>query len=137
MQWAITCSSHVIPLLSTSCDTRLQHALAVADAWHKAECSTGDAMKASQQAHAAARSFRHPVDVAVARSIGQAVATAHMADHALGAALYALKAISLSGKFLEQERQWQIQQLNILPLKQKRFILELMKLKEQHFRFAT
>lgn len=130
------CSSHVIPLLNTKCDTRLVHALAVADAWQKAKVPTGVAMKASQQAHAAARAYTHPVDVAIARSIGQAVATAHMADHALGAALYALKAISLSGKSVEQERIWQIRQLKILPLNLKQFILNMLELKGHHFRFS-
>ena len=34
-------------------------------------------------------------EIAVARAIGHTVATAHMADHSLGAALYALKAVKI------------------------------------------
>jgi len=55
----------------------------------------GGAMKDSLGAHAVARESINPISIAVARSIGQAVATAHMADHSLGAALYALKRSSL------------------------------------------
>jgi len=34
-----------------------------------------------------------------------------MADHALGAALYALKAVKSAGKSIEAERKWQKEQL--------------------------
>ena len=46
--------------------------------------------------------------VAAARATGHAVATAHMADHSLGAALYALKAVEMAGTPTDPERQWQI-----------------------------
>ena len=49
--------------------------------------------------------------IAVARSIGHAAATAHMADHSLGAAWYALKAVKNAGGSIEMERQWQDEQL--------------------------
>ncbi|MCX6255149.1 MAG: hypothetical protein NTV31_11820, partial [Bacteroidia bacterium] len=49
--------------------------------------------------------------IAVARSVGHAVATAHMADHSLGAALYALKAVKNAGKSIDAERKWQNEQL--------------------------
>jgi hypothetical protein len=62
-----------------------------------------------------ARALSNPVSIAVARSIGQAVATAHMADHSLGAALYALKAVRQAGKSMEVERAWQEKQLQQLP----------------------
>jgi uncharacterized protein GlcG (DUF336 family) len=64
-------------------------------------------MKASVNAHAVAREASSPVAVAVARSVGQAVATAHMADHSMGAAWYALKAVKSAGKSAEEEREWQ------------------------------
>ena len=49
--------------------------------------------------------------ISVARSVGHAVATAHMADHSLGAAYYALKAIESAGGSVEEERKWQDKQL--------------------------
>jgi hypothetical protein len=68
-------------------------------------------MKASVAAHAVARESSHPTSIAVARSVGQAVATAHMADHSLGAAWYALKAVKNAGKSPDAERRWQDEQL--------------------------
>ncbi len=48
-------------------------------------------MKASLAAHAAARDATDPLAAWAARAAGQAVATAHAADHSLGALYYALK----------------------------------------------
>ena len=62
-------------------------------------------MKASLGAHAVARESFNPISIAVARSIGQAIATAHMADHSLGAAFYALKAVKHASKSTDEERE--------------------------------
>ena len=62
-------------------------------------------------AHAAARESSDPTARTVARSVGQAVATAHMADHALGAAWYALKAVNHAGQSTDAERRWQDEHL--------------------------
>ncbi len=43
----------------------------------------------------------------VARATGHAVATAHMADHSLDGAIYALRAIRAAGDDVESERVWQ------------------------------
>ena len=83
----------------------------IAKEWAKGNASTGDAMKASAAAHAVARESSNPTSIAVARSVGQAVATAHMADHSLGAAWYALKAVKNAGKSTDAERRWQDEQL--------------------------
>jgi hypothetical protein len=68
-------------------------------------------MKASLSSHAVARESADPISIAVARSIAQAVATAHMADHSLGAAIYALKAVKFASKSVDAERKWQNEQL--------------------------
>jgi len=107
MEWAIACAEHILPLYPRELDGRLKHALAVARKWAEGEVPTGAAMKASLEAHAAARESEDSVAVAVSRSIGQAVATAHMADHSLGAAWYALKAVKAHGGNVEAEREWQ------------------------------
>ena len=62
---------------------------------------------------ALAKESSNPTAIAVARSVGHAVATAHAADHSLGAALYALKAVKSAGKSIEAERDWQDKQLPI------------------------
>jgi hypothetical protein len=60
---------------------------------------------------ALARESSDPVVIAIARAVGHAVATAHMADHSLEAALYALKAVKNAGKSKDAERNWQNEQL--------------------------
>lgn len=107
MQWACECAEHVLPLFGKKIDARLKDALKVARAWMRGEASVGDARKASSGAHAVAREVSDPVAIAVARAVGHAVATAHMADHSLGPAWYALKAVKSSGGSLEAERKWQ------------------------------
>ncbi|HEY9754515.1 MAG TPA: hypothetical protein V6C97_05125 [Oculatellaceae cyanobacterium] len=111
MKWAIECSSHVLPLFGKTVDERLLYALRVGEDWRQGNAPVGQAQKASLGAHAVAREQTDPVAVAVARSVGQAVATAHMADHSLGAALYALKAVAASGGSMDDERSWQDKQL--------------------------
>lgn len=111
MQWACACAGHVLPLFGKTMDERLIQALQVARAWQEGNATVGDAREAAVQAHAAAREASDAVACAVARAVGHAVATAHMADHALGPAWYALKAVKQAGQPTQQERQWQDQQL--------------------------
>ena len=109
--WACNCAGHVVYLFGEKTDERLIHALHVAEEWTQGKASVGDAMKASVAAHAVARESSHPASRAAARSVGQAVATAHMADHALGAAWYALKAVKHAAQSPDAERRWQDEQL--------------------------
>ncbi|MBK7133663.1 MAG: hypothetical protein IPH69_12830 [Bacteroidales bacterium] len=111
MLWACACIEHVLPLFGGTLDERLTYAIMIAKDWAKGNTTVGDAMKASVGAHAVARELTNPTSIAVARAVGQAVATAHMADHSLGAAFYALKAIKNAGKSIESEREWQNEQL--------------------------
>jgi hypothetical protein len=109
--WAIACATHVLPLIGEKPDERLEHALLVAKAWAEGNAPTGAAMKGSAAAHAVARESSDPASLAAARSVGQAVATAHRADHARGAAWYALKAVKSAGKSTDAEREWQDEHL--------------------------
>ena len=111
IRWAKECSEHVLSFIDGNIDQRLIHALYVAKEREKEKATVGDARNASVGAHTVARESSNPIIIAVARSIGHAVATAHMADHALGAALYALKAVKSAGKSIEAERKWQKEQL--------------------------
>lgn len=115
MRWARACSEHVLHLIKGGLDERLVHALSVAGQWENGTVPAGAAMKASLDAHAVARNAEDPVYKAVARSIGQTAATAHMADHSLGGAYYALKAIKLANRDLEGEKNWQTGKLMELP----------------------
>ncbi|MFA5101527.1 MAG: putative immunity protein [Candidatus Thermoplasmatota archaeon] len=111
MTWACDCAKHVLPLFGDNIDERLKNALKLANAWKHGQASVGDARNAAVAAHAVARKSSNQTASAVARSVGHAVATAHMADHALGAAWYAVKAVKNAGESTEIERKWQDEQL--------------------------
>ncbi|MFX0022511.1 MAG: putative immunity protein [Candidatus Hermodarchaeota archaeon] len=111
MQWVCDCAENVLSLFGEEIDIRLKTAISIAKEWIKGNASVGDARNASVEAHAVARESLNPTSIAVARSVGHAVATAHMADHSLGAALYALKAVKSAGKSIDVERNWQNKQL--------------------------
>ena len=110
--WACKCVENVLPLITRKVDTRLTNAIKIAKEWAKDNASVGDARNASFNAIAVANELTNPIEIAVARSVGHAVATAHMADHSLSAAAYALKAVKLAGKSIEIERKWQDENLS-------------------------
>ena len=111
IKWACDCAVNVLPLFGEEIDERLKNAIVVAKEWEKGNASVGVARNASLDAIAVANESSNPTSIAVARSVGHAVATAHMADHSLGAALYALKAVKNAGKSIDAERKWQNEQL--------------------------
>lgn len=104
MRWACDCAARVLPLIDGEVDERLLRALRAGREWAGGGIRPGAAMKSSVCAHAAARDSNSPTAIAVARSIGQAAGTAHFAEHAIGAALYALKAVHIAGRSVEEER---------------------------------
>ncbi|MGF7117691.1 putative immunity protein [Methanobacterium oryzae] len=120
MEWAANCSEHVLHLFGEKIDERLINALNVARRWRRGNASVGEAREVSVAAHRVARESSNPTAISVARSAGHAVATAHMADHSLGAAWYALKAVKNAGKSVDEERKWQDEQL---PLEIKELVL--------------
>jgi hypothetical protein len=101
-RWAADCAGEVLKFFTQhSADERPKKALEVARDWADGNVKTGVAMKASLASHAAARESTDKAAIAAARAAGQAVATAHAADHSMGALLYALKAMEAAG--LESE----------------------------------
>lgn len=111
-RWAAGCAERVLHIFTQSRDDRRpKDALDVARKWANGEVKTGAAMKASVAAHAAAREVKDVAAIAAARAAGQAVATAHFADHSMGALLYAMKALEASGIPSGSEFQLQISKL--------------------------
>ena len=110
--WAAKCAEHVLPLfVEVSSDNRPRLAIETARAWAHGEVRVGDAQKASVAAHGAARAAPSPSATAAARAAGHAVATAHMAEHSLGAAIYGCKAVVAHGRSAGRERAWQLKQV--------------------------
>ncbi|MGK5095426.1 putative immunity protein [Deltaproteobacteria bacterium TL4] len=113
--WAADCAEHVLAVFEKChpLDNRPRYAIETARAWACGTVSVGTARKASSAAHAAARDATNVAAREAARAAGHAVATAHMADHSLGPAWYAVRAVrALAGvAAAEQERAWQLKQL--------------------------
>jgi hypothetical protein len=131
IRWARKCSEHVLSLIHEDIDNRLIYALHIAEEWENENVKTGEAMKASLGAHAVARESSNLVAKAVARSVGHAVATAHMADHSPGGALYALKAVKLAGNSINEELKWQTSQLEQLPSEIMELVFATMRTKRK------
>ena len=131
MVWACECVEHVSYLIGVEAESRIHSALTLGYAWINGQASVGDARKAAVDMLALARELTDPVQIALVRATGHAIATAHMADHSMGGALYALKAVNCAGKSMEEERTWQEARL---PLEIKDFVLEVMSLKAKHFK---
>jgi hypothetical protein len=117
--WAADCAEHVVLLFTSKYpqDDRPRRAIETARAWSRGQATIDEARQAAFAAHAAARVARDPAAREVARAAGHAVATAHMADHELGAAAYAIKAVRLASTASdrmtagERECQWQREHL--------------------------
>jgi hypothetical protein len=113
--WAADCAERALPWFAEQApqDERPAQAIAAARAWACGEITVGAARNAAVAAHAAARAVPAGAARDAARATGHAAATVHMADHALGGAVYALKAIKFAADTddgaitLTTERRWQ------------------------------
>lgn len=92
--WSALCAERVLPLFEAARpgDDRPRRAIEQARAWARGEITMTQAREAAYAAHDAAREATGAAKEA-ARATGHAVATAHMADHELGGAAYALRAV--------------------------------------------
>jgi hypothetical protein len=89
--WAAECAEHVLPLFTVD-DPRPREAIAAIRAWTRGELSMWDTRSAGGHAMGAARDLRGAPRFA-AYAAGQAAVVAHVAEHDLGAAAYAIKAV--------------------------------------------
>jgi hypothetical protein len=118
--WAADCAEHVLPFFETVYpkDDRPHKALEACRAWVQTGVfKMSEIRGASLAAHAAARDAKeNAVACFAARAAGQAVATAHVPQHAFGAAYYALKAVAASDPVnaevkIAEEQAWITQHL--------------------------
>lgn len=115
MAWARVCLEHALPLCGSEVARTLQEALITAENWQVGKASTGEAIRTARRIHALAGSIKNPPEQAFLRAAGHTVATAHMSDHSLGAALYIQKALKLAGRDYSREKEWQAESLKELP----------------------
>ena len=116
--WAADCAEHVLDYFSLQHpdDDRPLRAIEQARSWSRGEISVAEAREAAYAAHDAAKTSTGAARE-TARAAGHAVATAHMADHELGAAAYAIKAVRAASSKNQRdiagqiECQWQRERL--------------------------
>ena len=114
--WAAQCAQHVLHLyqLAAPSDERPHEAIDAAGAWARGEMTMMDARARGGHAMAAARPLRGPARLA-AYAAGQAACVAHVAEHDLGAAAYAIRAVQAANPSNANagrlERDWQRDQL--------------------------
>lgn len=119
--WAIDCALRAMPYFVEKYpnDKRPQQAIETLRTWiYTGVFKMVVIRKASLDAHVAAREVGEDTPArSAARAAGQAVATAHVKTHAMGAALYAQQAIARATDLADaeaavaRERDWQYQRL--------------------------
>ncbi|MBZ0297070.1 MAG: hypothetical protein K8L99_31205 [Anaerolineae bacterium] len=119
--WAIGCAERVLPYFEERYpqDHRPRNAIETLQTWIETGVfKMAVIRKASLESHAAAREVGEDNPAcAAARAAGQAVATAHVPTHSLGAANYALQAVHRASSAEDadaavvKERAWQYQHL--------------------------
>lgn len=114
--WAAHCAEHVLDLFEAEqpTDPRPRDAIDAARAWARGEIKMMEARACGGHAMGAARSLRGAARYA-AYAAGQAACVGHVAEHDLGAAAYAIKAVQAAdpsnANARRLERDWQRDQL--------------------------
>ncbi|OLF11526.1 hypothetical protein BLA60_11205 [Actinophytocola xinjiangensis] len=121
--WSADCAERVLPLFEQAHpdDRRPRQAIDACREWVRTGVFAMSTIRtASLNAHAAARAAKPTNEAAclAARAAGQAVATAHVPQHAFGGSYYALKALAAAAAdradaetTARAEREWQASQL--------------------------
>lgn len=116
-RWAVDCAEHVLPLFEAdeSAHAQIRDALVRARAYSSGERSAAEEIRRRFVAVQAASAATTPAGAAAARAVAQAAGVAHMGAHALGAAAYAAKAVSLANptrpEAVQEEIGWQLARL--------------------------
>jgi len=112
--WAADCAERVLGLFEAEVpgDGRPRAAIARARAFARGELNTADEIRSRFVGGVPVGEVKAPAAAAAARSAGQAVAVCHMGAHALGAAAYAVQAVSLAApdrpEAVDGEIRWQL-----------------------------
>jgi hypothetical protein len=116
--WAADCAERVLPFFEEAYprDKCPRDAIKSARLWVRGKIKCGEARKAALAAHASAKKCHHfSAPQFAARAAGQAVATAHVPQHAFGAAYYTLKIAAADSANanvkVAKELNWQTQHL--------------------------
>jgi len=118
--WALDCADRVLPYFKAICpnDDRPSKAIETGREWVRTGIFSMPVIRgASLDAHSAAKDVKvNDAASFAAHAAGQAVATAHVPQHAYGSAYYSLKAIAAADPVnaelnINKELEWQSQHL--------------------------
>lgn len=126
--WAAACAEHVLGLFAAARpqDPRPRQAVEAVRAWTRGEVAMSASRAAGGHAMAAARDLRGAPRHA-AYAAGQAAVVAHVAEHDLGAAAYAIKAVRAAAPAGEAEAAGRLEcrwQRDLLPAAVRDLVLE-------------
>jgi hypothetical protein len=115
--WAAACAERALPIFEAEQpdDPRPRAAIERARAYARGELDTARKIRQRFTNGGAAKAATSPAAAAAARAAGQASVVSHMGAHALGAAAYAIRAVTLAQPANpaagRAELQWQLAQL--------------------------
>jgi hypothetical protein len=116
--WAADCAERALPLFESEApeDARPRDAIARARAFGRGELGAAEEIRRRFVAGRAAHVVTSGAAVSAARAAAQASGVAHMGAHALGAAAYAARAMSLANpgvpQALDDEIAWQLHRMS-------------------------
>ncbi|WP_342664882.1 putative quinol monooxygenase [Microbacterium indicum] len=116
-RWALACAERVLPMFDgdEAARAEIRDAVARTRAYGAGESSAAAEIRKRLVGVKAAQAATTPAGAAAARAAGQAAAVAHMGAHALGAAAYAARAVSLADpgrpEAVDDEIRWQLADL--------------------------
>lgn len=100
MKWALLVIENANKVLNYKNPEELD----IAYKWVEGKAKVIDCMKASREIHKRAKDEKDEVFKTYLRAIGHTIATAHMADHCMGASLYTQKCFKMQSLDIEKER---------------------------------
>lgn len=118
--WAADCAERVLGIFEAQApgDPRPRNAIGRARAFSRGEFEVAEEIRYRFRDGGAAREAADPAAKAAAKAAGQAAAIPHMGAHALGAAAYAAKAVSLvepsSPDAVREEIHWQLEHMSLV-----------------------
>lgn len=118
--WALSLAERMLSMIDVTTDDfpEISLGFAVCQAWREGKARVHDIRQAGFAVHRLAKDELNPIRKAVFRTVGQAIGSGHMKEHAMVASDYAIKAIELQFpqqfEKIEEERRWQITSLALL-----------------------
>ena len=116
-KWSIKCARHVLPLSEVeNMEMKdIESGIGVNELWQDGKASVYEVRQAGFKIHAIARNCKTEIGKNAIRTVGQAVGTGHMKEHAMVCSDYVIKTVQLAfpndKEKITQERKCQLDTL--------------------------